>query len=45
MEGQMSTDTFGIKNKQYYIDLFRRNGFNFIPIPQKEKVAEARYKA
>ena len=41
----MSTDTFGIKNKLSYIDLFRRNGFNCFPIPQTQKVAGARYKA
>jgi phage/plasmid-associated DNA primase len=44
-EVQMNTNTFDIKDKQYYIDLFRRNGFNCFPIPQNQKVADARYKA
>ena len=45
VEAQMSTDTFGIKNKPYYIDLFRRNRFNCFPIPQNQKVDDARYQA
>ena len=45
VEAQMRTDPFGITNKQYYIDLFRRNGFNCFHILQNQKVADPRHKA
>lgn len=32
-------------DKRYYIDLFGKAGFNCFPIPQNQKVADARYKA
>ena len=42
---QMSTDTLGSKNKQYYIDLFRKDGLNCFPIPHNTTGADAKQKA
>lgn len=32
-------------NKEQYIELFRKNGFNCFPIPNNQKIADSRYKA
>lgn len=37
--------TIQISQKEHYIDLFRRNGFNCFPIPENQKVADHRYQA
>jgi len=37
--------TLEISNKDHYIELLRKNGFNCFPIPNKQKEADYRYKA
>ena len=32
-------------NKEHYMKLFRNNGFNCFPIPEKQKIADHRYNA